>query len=189
MHFPTPRRALLAFATLVCATAACDRQPADPPTGNRTLTPKFKIEVPAGDRMTGGGKLSQGRDFATFGFQVRAGQGQFQWVQHCLDGVDVASPNCARGGFTFHGSTVSIYGAEAVDTVHCRGWAGTGVLKYKDPAMAALYDGESNYEANPVCDYGEPGKGVDRMSLSLPNGYNRSELLRGGNIQLHATTN
>jgi hypothetical protein len=169
----------------VMLAGACDRQATSPRMSADELKPALKGEVPPGDRMTGGGKLSQGRDFATFGFQVRAGQGQLQWVQHCLDGVDPTSAYCSRGGFTFHGSTISIYGSEPMDPDVCRGWEGTGVIKYKDKAMAALYDGTYTYDVIPACDYGEPGKGVDRMSLILPDGYHRDEILRGGNIQLH----
>lgn len=135
------------------------------------------------DRMTGGGKLGDGRDFATFGFNARPGQGQLEWVQHCLDGVS-SSPTCVFGGFTFHGSTVTSYAAVPDDPEHCRTWTGMGEVKLKDPAMAAQYNGTYEFRVDRACDYGEPGHDTDIMSLTLAS-YHREARLTGGNIQLH----
>src|SRR5438552_10850810 len=82
------------------------------------------------DRITGGGKLDGGRDFATFGFNARSDdRGEIEWVQHCLDGM--GSGFCSLGSFTFHGSSVSGYGAPAEDPPHCRTWSGNGEATFK----------------------------------------------------------
>lgn len=138
----------------------------------------------ATDRMTGGGKLGEDRDFATFGFQVRAGQGELEWQQHCLDGV-TATSTCTFGGFSFHGSTITSYNTDPNDPDHCRNWTGTGEVKLRDPALAAQYNGTYSYRVDKACDYGEPGHGADYMSLTLAS-YHREARLTGGNIQLHA---
>jgi len=136
----------------------------------------------ANDRMTGGGKLGDGRDFATFGFQVRAGQGSIEWQQHCLDGVS-SSSTCVFGQFSFHGSTVTSYAVVADDPAHCRTWTGTGEAKLKDPAMQQ-YNGTYEYRVDRACDYGEPGHYNDVMSMTIAS-YHRDGQLTGGNIQLH----
>lgn len=141
----------------------------------------------ASDRMTGGGKLGDDRDFATFGFQVRAGQGELEWQQHCLDGV-TGTPTCMFGGFSFHGSTITSYTTNPSDPAHCRTWTGSGEVKLRDPAMAAQYDGTYTYRVDKACDYGEPGHDTDYMSFTLAS-YHREALLTGGNIQLHADHN
>ena len=139
------------------------------------------------DRMTGGGKLGEGRDFATFGFNARPGQGQIEWQQHCLDGVS-GSPTCVFGGFSFHGSTVTSYEVVPDDPAHCRTWTGTGEVKLRDPAMAAQYNGTYTYRVDRACDYGEPGRDNDYMSLTIAS-YHREARLTGGNIQLHKAKN
>src|SRR6267378_7298289 len=90
-----------------CLIALACESPPNPVAAKR---PSFAVQDPGTDRITGGGKLGDGRDFATFGFNARDGQGEIEWVQHCLDGM-TASPTCPLGGFTFHGSTVTAYGA------------------------------------------------------------------------------
>lgn len=170
---------------LVMGAVACNTDEAVAPTTD-ALMPGGKPPKPgedATDRMTGGGKLGDGRDFATFGFQVRAGQGELEWQQHCLDGVS-GTPTCTFGGFSFHGSTISSYTKVASDPDHCRSWTGTGVVKLRDPAMAAQYDGTYDYRVDKACDYGEPGHFTDYMSFTLAS-YHREALLTGGNIQLH----
>src|SRR6266480_4224159 len=92
------------LATTLVAVA-CDK----PPNPAAPKRPSFAALDERTDRITGGGKLGDGRDFATFGFNARGGQGEIEWVQHCLDGVD-ATDNCLSGSFTFHGSGVSDYG-------------------------------------------------------------------------------
>lgn len=174
--------------SLVLGSVACnsDEIVAPTATGHDALMPGGKPGggEDASDRMTGGGKLGDDRDFATFGFQVRAGQGEMEWQQHCLDGVS-STPTCTFGGFSFHGSTITSYTTAAADPDHCRSWTGTGVVKLRDPAMAAQYDGTYDYRVDKACDYGEPGHGTDYMSFTLAS-YHREAFLTGGNIQLHA---
>lgn len=179
-----------ALALLLGAVACnADEQPLAPGTVDAgTLMPGGKPGGGGGeeasDRMTGGGKLGEDRDFATFGFQVRAGQGQLEWQQHCLDGV-TSTPTCLFGGFSFHGSTITSYATAPDDPAHCRTWTGSGEVKLRDPALAAQYDGTYSYRVDKACDYGEPGHGTDYMSFTLAS-YHREAVLTGGNIQLHA---
>jgi len=143
--------------------------------------PSFAVTADAGDRITGGGKLGDGRDFATFGFDARSGQGQIEWVQHCLDGV-TASTTCLLGSFTFHGSAVTAYGAVPEDPIRCRAWSGTGEARFKDLGTT----GSLSYTAK-ACDFGEPGHDGDTMCFMVGT-YLREGILAGGNIQLHPGT-
>jgi hypothetical protein len=163
--------------------SACDRT--QNPAGVKQVGPPNLWEgyIPATDRITGGGKLGDGHDFATFGFTTRPGQGQIEWVQHCLDGVNPNSPTCQWGQFSFHGSTVDEYYEHPDDPDHCRVWTGSGELNMRDPSMQYL-DGTYQYTVDKACDYGEPGVGHDYMSMSIGD-YYRGDVLRGGNIQLH----
>jgi len=171
-----------ALIAATVAAAACDR-PAKLTAPTRTPgSPSFWF-VEANDRMTGGGKLGDGHDFATFGFNARPGQGQIEWVQHYLDGINPASQTCAFGQFTFHGSTVTDYAAIEGEPT-CRTWAGTGDVKLKDPVLAAQYNGTYQYRVDRSCDNGEPGRGRDYMSITI-GPYHRGDILIGGNIQLH----
>lgn len=177
------------LAITLLATACNPDDPVGPPTGG-TPSPQLGGKPGGGgeeapDRMTGGGKLGDGRDFATFGFTVRSGQGEVQWVQHCLDGVTGGS-TCVFGGFTFHASTVTSYATVPEDPVHCRTWTGTGEVKLRDPAMAAQYNGTYEYRVDHACDFGEPGHDRDLMSITIAGSYHRDGSLTGGNIQLHA---
>ena len=166
---------------------ACEKSPSVAPD-LPSQPPAFAASDGETDRITGGGKLDDGPDFATFGFNARDGQGQFQWVQHCLDGVS-GSTTCAFGGFTFHGSTVTDYGSDLVDGDHCRAWSGTGEAKFKD--LNTTSTGTFSAKA---CDFGEPGRGNDTMCFTLTttdvvyirgDGATSSSILNGGNIQLH----
>lgn len=153
---------------------ACDT----PHTPLAPQRPNFAVDGNT-DRITGGGKLGDGRDFATFGFNAREGQGQIQWVQHCLDGVsDDPSSKCLLGSFTFHGSTVTGYGVTP-DDPRCRAWSGEGEAKLKDLATTAPF----TFSAK-ACDVGQPGRGQDRMCFTF-GAYLREDVLAGGNIQLH----
>jgi hypothetical protein len=154
-----------------------------PPNPVATKRPNVSQVDGSKDRITGGGKLGDGRDFATFGFNARDGQGEFQWVQHCLDGAP-PSPNCVLGGFTFHGSTVTTYGTSLPDLDHCRAWSGDGEAKFKDPS--ATFAGSFSVKA---CDFREPGRDNDTICFAF-DGYTRgssvvSGSLTAGNIQLH----
>ena len=163
------------LATTLVAVA-CDK----PPNPAAPKRPQFSVHDEQNSRMTGGGKLDGGRDFATFGFNARDGQGQIEWVQHCLDGVDATSENCSSGSFTFHGSSVTGYGAPAEDPPHCRTWSGNGEAKFKDGGTA-----DDMFEVK-ACDLGHPGRGTDFICFSLSlSGYLRSGTLSGGNIQRH----
>jgi hypothetical protein len=172
---------------LVTLLALACESPPDPVAANR---PSFAAQDPKVDRITGGGKLGDGRDFATFGFNARDGQGQFQWVQHCLDGA-TSSPNCLLGGFTFHGSTVTTYGFTPGELDHCRAWSGEGEAKFKDQGTAS--PGSFSVKA---CDFQEPGRGHDTICFTFTTftspvvTYIRgntvaSGTLSAGNIQLH----
>jgi hypothetical protein len=165
------------FASLLTTTLvalACEK----PPNPAAPKRPSFVVDDQT-DRITGGGKLGDGRDFATFGFNARSDQGQIEWVQHCLDGV--GSGFCSLGSFTFHGSTtVGMYGAPAEDPDHCRTWSGSGEAKFKDGSTAD--DGF----AVAACDFGQPGRGMDFICFTFDlTPYLRSGTLSGGNIQRH----
>lgn len=166
----------------VLLTASCDRSadPAEVKVGQPNFWAGY---VPALDRMTGGGKLNEGRDFATFGFEVRPGKVNLEWQQHCLDGVNPSSPTCSFGQFSFHALTLDEYLQHPDDPAHCRIWTGTGEVKLKDPSMQQ-YNGTYNFTVDKACDYGEPGKDTDFMSITISS-YHRGEILNGGNIQLH----
>jgi len=171
------------LATTLVALA-CEK----PPNPAAPKRPSFAALDERTDRITGGGKLGDGRDFATFGFNARFGQGQIEWVQHCLDGVDPGSKNCSSGSFTFHGSSGSEYGPPLPlesplttdDPDHCRAWSGSGEAKFKDPSFA---DGPFFFTAK-ACDFGHPGR-TDFICFALLGTYSREGTLTGGNIQLH----
>ena len=170
------------LATTLVAVA-CDK----PPNPAAPKRPQFSVHDEQNSRITGGGKLDGGRDFATFGFNARFDQGQIEWVQHCLDGVDAMSDDCASGSFTFHGSSVTDYGVAATDPEHCRAWSGDGEAKFKDQASP---DGTFHFTAT-ACDSGEPSRGTDFICFDIVNdvdAYHREGLLKGGNIQLHKGT-
>jgi hypothetical protein len=173
--------ALLATTTVALA---CERAPSAGPQ-----QPLFAMSDGRTDRITGGGKLDDGRDFATFGFNARDGQGELQWVQHCLDGI-TGSTTCAVGGFTFHGSTVIGYGSDPADPDHCRVWSGAGDANFKDLNRTST----GTFSAK-ACDFGEPGRGNDTMCFRVTttagvyirgDGVASSKVLNGGNIQLHS---
>ena len=169
------------LATTLVAVA-CDKPP-NPAAPKRV---QFTLQDDNNSRITGGGKLDGGRDFATFGFNARPDQGHVEWVQHCLNGTNDA-PTCSLGSFTFHQSTVTGYGAEAADRDHCRVWSGSGEAKFKDQAST---DGTFDFTAK-ACDFGEPGHGKDFICFDMVDAaaaYHREGMLTGGNIQLHKGT-
>jgi hypothetical protein len=123
--------------------------------------------------MTGGGKVREGRDFATFGLVARPTGGEFEWVQHCPNGAE-ASDVCGSGKFSFHGEvTAGTYGAGSGE--RCRTWSGTGYSKQKGALPFTVAVG---------CDQGEPGRGVDYIEVRIGD-YRNGGYLAGGNIQLH----
>jgi hypothetical protein len=145
-------------------TVTCSAPPPPPPP-----------PPPPNDFVTGGGKLQDGREFATFGLQASPSGGKVEWVQHCPDGPNPASAFCGRGKFTFHGTVTPGSYAQASRGPNCRTWAGTGTSKQT---------GAHNFTVWQGCDGGEPGRGVDYLEVTIDD-YQNSGYLAGGNIQLH----
>jgi hypothetical protein len=146
-------------------TVSCSAPPPPPPP------PPPPNDV--NDFVTGGGKLGNGREFATFGLQASSTGGNFEWGQHCPDGPNTAL--CAHGKFTFHGTVTSGSYAETARDPNCRTWTGTGTSKQT---------GARTFTVRQGCEGGEPGRGVDYLEVTI-DGYQNSGYLTGGNIQLH----
>ncbi len=146
-----------------------------------TVTVAFSITCAGavGGKMTGGGKLGDGRNFATFGFEASAGGGTLEWVQHCPNGA--SSGTCAFGSFTFHGNATPGSYRAVSGYPNCRTWSGTGTAKDQDvPSVNGTY----SFTVNRACDNGEPGRGKDVIDISIAS-YHDAGVLTGGNIQLH----
>lgn len=115
-----------------------------------------------GGFMTGGGKIGQGKSFATFGFDARQGSGELQYIDHGT-------------GLKIHGTSVTSFSISG----NCAEFSGPAK---KDNVDGYTYDVQA-------CDNGEPGVGADTFSITAtgPNGfsYTRSGTLSGGNLQLH----
>src|SRR5256885_3019344 len=165
---------------------ACEKEPS-PAAPKQAL---FSVQDERNSRITGGGKLEGGRDFATFGLNARPDQGHIEWVQHCLDGATNAA-TCSLGSFTFHESTIADYGEDG--DANCRVWSGSGEAKFKDQTSP---DGTFDFTAK-ACDSGEPGHGRDFIWFDMvsstdmvgsTDAYHREGMLMGGNIQLHKGT-
>lgn len=69
----------------------------------------------------------------------------------------------------------------------------TSIDEYGGSGTTRTFSGDATINGQPgftfsvtVSDNGEPGKGSDTFSIELSNGYRRSGVLAGGNIQLHA---
>ncbi len=71
------------FLTTTLFALACEKPP-NPAAPKRA---QFSMQDDNNSRITGGGKLDGGRDFATFGLNARPDQGHIEWVQHCLGGA------------------------------------------------------------------------------------------------------
>jgi hypothetical protein len=125
--------------------------------------------------MTGGGKLGDGREFATFGFEARPSGGKLEWVQHCPKGINPTSPNCMFGKFTFHGTVSAGSYAAIAGSPNCRTWSGSG---------SAKETGGHSFTINMACDNDTPGRGADYIDITI-DGYHRAGYLTGGKIQLH----
>ena len=152
----------------VTFSVSCASQPPQPPQ-----PPPPPPSAASDDFMTGGGKVREGRDFATFGLVARPTGGEFEWVQHCPNGAE-ASDVCGSGKFSFHGEVTSgTYGAGSGE--RCRTWSGTGYSKQKGALPFTVAVG---------CDQGEPGRGVDYIEVRIGD-YRNGGYLAGGNIQLH----
>jgi len=132
-------------------------------------------------KMTGGGKLGDKRDFATFGFEASAAGGKLTWVQHCVNGINPSSATCSFGGFTFKGRVDPGSYGPVDGSSTCRTWSGTGSADFKDaPSRSGTY----TFTVNAACDNGEPGRGRDYIDISIGD-YQDAGNLTGGNIQLH----
>lgn len=164
-----------------CTVSGPNPQTVTVPAG-AAVTASFAVScTTTTGKMTGGGKLGDGRDFATFGFEATARGGELQWVQHCVDGARSPSPTCASGSFTFHGSiTAGSYNPVAGSST-CRTWSGSGTAKFKD---ASPKSGTYAFTVNSACDNGEGGRGTDAIDITI-GAYRAAGYLTGGNIQLH----
>ena len=119
------------------------------------------------DFMTGGGFIIVNGAHANFGFVAGFKPGQ-SIVSGQLNYIDHSSGNHVKST-----SVTSYSGSEA-----CRTFSGPGTV-----------DGQSvDFTVN-ACDNGQPGRGSDTFGIRLSNGYSASEsaseVLAGGNIQLH----
>ena len=166
-----------------CQIDGGDTQIVSVPSGG-TGTASFALTCVAtgdGGKLTGGGKLGDGRDFATFGAEGAMTGGKVEWVQHCVDGVNAASPTCGLGSFTFSGSVGA--GSYGSPSNTCRSWTSAGTAKFKDsPSLTGSY----TLRVNRACDNGEPGRGTDYVDVTMA-GYHLAGYLSGGNLQLHKT--
>jgi hypothetical protein len=163
-----------------CTVSGANPQQVTVPSGG-SVTVSFSVNCAGatGDRMTGGGKLGEGRDFATFGFEAMATGGHLTWVRHC--GRSSQSPTCTTGSFTFH-ATITPGSYTAVSgQPNCRAWSGTGTAKFKD---APWRNGTYSFTVNAACDNGQPGCGKDYIDITIGD-YHDSGYLSGGNIELH----
>jgi hypothetical protein len=124
--------------------------------------------------MTGGGKLGDGKEFATFGFEARPTGGKLEWVQHCEKDGDPTSPACAAGKFKFKGVVTAGTYAASPGFPNCRTWSGTGKKE----------NANSTFTVTMGCDNGEKGRDNDFIDIQI-GGYHNSGYLTGGNIQLH----
>ena len=167
-----------------CTVSGANPQLVTVPAGG-SVTASFTVNcaTATSDRMTGGGKLGDERDFATFGFEAKPTGGKLEWVQHCGKGVSSQSSTCAMGGFTFHGAIAAGTYSAVSGQPNCRTWSGTGTAKFKD---APSSNGTLSFTVNAACDNGEPGRGRDFIDITIGD-YNDSGYLTGGNIQLHKT--
>jgi hypothetical protein len=170
---------LLSGVAANCTVSGPNPQTVTVPPG-AAVTASFALScTTTTGKMTGGGKLGDGRDFATFGFDAAAQRGELEWVQHCVDGATPSTPTCASGSFTFRGSiTARSYNA-ASGSPTCRTWSGTGTAKRKDGSPQTYA-----FTVNSACDNGEPGRRTDSIDITI-GAYRAAGYLTGGNIQLH----
>jgi hypothetical protein len=163
--------------TLVAAATAAGLTGATSAPFDITASPS----VAPNDFMTGGGKLGEGRDFATLGFEARPTGRKVKLVQHCLRGANPESPTCRDGQFTFDGTITAGSYAAVSGQRSCRTWTGSGTRTNKDRPSAS---GTFAFTMNLACDNGEPGHGADFVDITI-GGFHGSGSLSGGNVQLH----
>jgi hypothetical protein len=178
---------LLSGVPTNCTVSGPNPQTVTVPSGG-TATTSFTLSCAAtpgtSGKMTGGGKLGTGHDFATFGFQASAKGGTLDWEQHCVDGA-TSSP-CSSGGFSFHGTIVPGSYSVASGSANCRTWSGTGRLTKKNDRGDddAAPSSTSSFTVNAACDNGEPGHNRDYIAITI-GAYSNAGYLTGGNIELH----
>lgn len=125
--------------------------------------------------VTGGGWIVS----PTTGASMKNNRATFGFVAHYVDGMSMPSGNLQ---YMDHVSGMNVHGNVTTLTVN-------------KTAMTAMFTGTATidgagsyaYTAD-VHDGGEPGKIVDHFSISIPGfmgGYSASDMLMGGNIQLH----
>src|SRR3989475_4264276 len=119
------------------------------------------------DFMTGGGFIIVNGAHANFGFVAGFKPGN-SIVSGQLNYIDHSSGNHVKS------TSVTSYSGSGA----CRTFSGPGMV-----------DGQSvDFTVN-ACDNGEPGRGSDTFGIRLSNGYSASEsaseVLAGGNVQLH----
>jgi len=121
----------------------------------------------AKDFMTGGGFIMVNDAHGTFGFNAGFKPGETTVSGH-LNYIDHSSGSHVKS------ISVTSYSGSGV----CRTFSGPGTV-----------DGQSESFTVNACDNGEPGNGSDTFGIQLmnglSNGYSASEVLAGGNIQLH----
>lgn len=173
-----------ALAALATGVGCRDTMPTSPdPAGPSLHEIPPPNEQPASFRLTGGGRVDghshldgsdkstpESHDFATFGFQARPGSGNITWVEH--------NPEAIGGGFTFHGRVTEFTVIEGDGD--CATFSGRGRARTRD---GETFD-DIPFTVRHACDVDEPGRGVDHISIELPD-YERHSILSGGNIQSH----
>lgn len=117
------------------------------------------------DFVTGGGFINTDSGKANFGFVAgfkpnqETPSGQLNYIDHAAK---------------MHLKSTSVTSYDGVDNT--RTFSGDATI-----------NGQSGFTYTvTVTDNGEPGKGVDKFSIEISNGYKASGVLAGGNIQLHS---
>ncbi len=118
------------------------------------------------DFATGGGWIQVGEDHANFGFNAGYHDGEPQPVVH-FNYIDHST------GMHMQATGITVYAMG--NTSNVRHMEGTCDID-EVSGFTYVIDIEDN---------GEPGRGVDFLSISLSNGYSASDTLSGGNIQFH----
>ncbi len=129
--------------------------------------------------MTGGGRLGDQPEFATFGFNagVRGGTlgGQLEFNDHSATAF-------SGGKLRLHSTSVDDF--QIVPTAECLSGLATFSGQGEVNGSASV-----SYEAE-ACDNGEPGRNRDTFRLTIPDlgydsGWRYDTVMSGGNLQLH----
>src|SRR5256886_3933397 len=156
--------------TCVTTTATTTTVTATVTTTVTTTTTTSQTQTTTSQRvdfMTGGGFIIVNGAHANFGFNAGYKPGN-SIVSGQLNYIDHSSGNHVKS------TSVTSYSGSGA----CRTFSGPGTV-----------DGQPvDFTVN-ACDNGEPGRGSDTFGIRLSNGYSASEsaseVLAGGNIQLH----